>query len=43
MLTKQDVEKARAGGYAAFSENAELRHENPYYPGSTRHDAFVEG
>ena len=43
MITKQDVEKARAGGYASFSESAELRHENPYYPGSNRHDAFVEG
>ena len=43
MITKQDVEKARSEGYAAFSESAELRHENPYYPGSSRHDAFVEG
>ena len=43
MITKQDVEIARAGGYAAFSENTELRHENPYYPGSNRHDAFIEG
>ena len=43
MLTKHDVEKARDEGYAAFSENTDLRHENPYYPGSNRHDAFIEG
>ena len=43
MLEKKDIDKARSEGYAAFSENTELRHENPYYPGSSRHEAFIEG
>ena len=43
MLEKKDIDKARSEGYDAFGGGNSLSHANPYYPGSSRHEAFIEG